>query len=810
MLGKLNCRELEAKYVEYWKEEKIHEFDEDDEKKKVYSVDTPPPFPTGEFHMGGTLNWGYIDFACRYKRMKGYNVLFPQGWDCHGFPTETKVEKKFGKGLPREEFREKCLEWTHNVVGSMKTQMIQLGFSIDWRSEYYTIDKEYHRKVQLSLLQMHKQGLVYRAKHPVLWCTYCASAITKAETEELQRETFLNYIKFHVVGAHHPTDEMLIATTRPELLHACVAVAVHPADERYKQLVGKKVRTPLYGREVPVVADPDADPKFGTGAVMICTFGDKQDVVWAYRHSLPIIEACDARGRLLDAGEFTGLDIREAREKILQKMSEKQLLDRQEKLQQTVKIHDRCKKTIEMLNSTQWFINVRDSKGEIMKAAREMRWVPPHSLQLLIDWTEGLEWDWCISRQRVFGIPIPFWYCEKCGETVLPDEKKLPVDPAKDEAPAAKCKCGGALIGEKGICDGWIDSSITPLVISGWPDNAKRFAKVYPATVRPQGTDIIRTWAFYTIFRCLKLTGKPPFKDLLINGMVCGSDGKKMSKSLGNYVEAKEVVAKTSVDALRQWIALSGNTGKDNAFFWKDVDYAQSFLNKLWNASKFVEKSLEGFEFGNADAKALKLRATDRWLLSRLQKLKATCERAMDEYDYYTAITAIYSFFWHDFCDFYIEDVKHRTYQPETFGADGKIAAQYCLREGLATTIKLLAPFAPFTTEELYHKLGFASGEGCKSVHASPWPEAEEGYINEEAENICGVLHGLLSQVRKAKAAKGMALNEELQEVKVSASQAVLRRFSEIEEDFKATGKIATVIHKEDEKLPENTAIAEF
>ncbi|MFA6048355.1 MAG: valine--tRNA ligase [Candidatus Micrarchaeia archaeon] len=808
-LEKLNCKELESKYVEFWADEKISEFDESDGKKKVYSVDTPPPFPTGEFHMGGTLNWGYIDFACRYKRMNGYNVLFPQGWDCHGFPTETKVEKKYGKGLPREEFREKCLEWTHNVVGSMKAQMIQLGFSIDWRTEYYTIDKEYHRKVQLSLLKMFEQKLVYRAKHPVLWCTYCGSAITKAETEDLQRETFLNYLKFHVVGAHHPDEIMLIATTRPELLHACVAVAVHPSDERYKALVGKTVRTPLYEKEVPIIADVDADPKFGTGAVMICTFGDKQDVVWAYRHSLPIIEACDGRGRLLDAGEFTGLDIREAREKILQKMSEKQLLDRQEKLQQTVKIHDRCKKTIEMMNSTQWFINVRDSKEEIKKAAMQMRWVPPHTLQLLEDWTDGLEWDWCISRQRVFGIPLPFWYCEKCGEVSLPKESALPVDPAKDAAPAAKCKCGGALVGEKGICDGWVDSSITPLVISGWPDNQKRFAKVYPASVRPQGTDIIRTWAFYTIFRCLKLTGKPPFQDMLVNGMVCGPDGKKMSKSLGNYVEAKDVIAKTSVDALRQWIALSGHTGKDNAFFWKDVDYAQSFLNKLWNASKFVEKSIEGYN-PKTNPKGLKFRATDRWLLSRLEKLKKQCSAAMDEYDYYTTITAIYAFFWHDFCDYYIEDVKHRTYQPEKFGEEGKLAAQYCLREGLLCTVKLLAPFAPFVTEELYQRLGFASAEGKKSVHLAPWPVAEEAYINEQAENICCALHSLLSQVRKAKAARGMALNEELPQITVAASQSVLGRFPEIEEDLMATGKIASVALRPDDNIPDGEGVAEF
>ncbi|MFQ5406624.1 MAG: valine--tRNA ligase, partial [Candidatus Micrarchaeia archaeon] len=632
MLGKLNHKDLEEKYVKVWDSLGIHGYDESDEKKKVFVIDTPPPFPTGEFHMGGTLNWGYTDFAARYKRMQGFNVLFPQGWDCHGFPTETKVEKKYGKGLPREEFREKCLEWTHKVAGSMKAQMIQMGFSIDWAREYYTIDKEYHRKVQLSLLKMYADGLVYRKEHPVLWCTYCSSAITKAETEDLERETFLNYVKFHIVGAHHSNDVLMIATTRPELLHACVAVAVHPTDKRFGELVGKKVKVPLFGQDVPIIADHEADPEFGTGAVMICTFGDRQDVVWTYRHKLKVIEACDERGRLKNAGEYDGENIRKAREKIIGDLKEKELLNRQEKTLQVVKTHDRCKKTIEMLNSTQWFINTTDSKEEIKTAARQMRWVPSHTLQHLIDWTDGLEWDWCISRQRVFGIPLPFWYCQKCGENYLPDESKLPLDPSKDPAPVEKCKCGGKLTGETSICDGWVDSSITPLIVSGWPDNKKEFEKLYPNSVRPQGTDIIRTWAFYTIFRCLKLTGKPPFEDLLINGMVCGSDCKKMSKSLGNYVEAKEVVSKSSVDALRQWIALSGHTGKDNVFYWKDVKYAQSFLNKLWNASRFVERAVDGFD--PKDTKDLNFRETDKWLLSTANKLKKQVTEKMEEYDY--------------------------------------------------------------------------------------------------------------------------------------------------------------------------------
>ena len=625
----------------------------------------------------------------------------------------------------------------------------------------------------------------------MLFCTFCESAIAKAELEDVERESTLNTIKFTI---KETGKELLIATTRPELLHACVAVCVHPEDPRYQGVIGSKAVTPYYGKEVPIVADVDADKEFGTGAVMVCTFGDKQDVVWAYRHSLPIIKACDESGRLLDAKELTGTKIHQAKEEILKKLDALGLVVEKKPTKQVVKTHDRCKKPVELLQSTQWFCKVKGLEDKIKESARTMHWYPPHALQLMDDWVDGLEWDWCISRQRVFGIPIPFWTCEKCGETHAPDEKSLPVDPAADKPPREKCSCGGKLVGEKAICDGWVDSSITPLIITGWPDNKQMFEWLYPTSLRPQGTDIIRTWAFYTIYRCTMLTGKPPFRDMLVNGMVCGSDGKKMSKSLGNYVEAKDVISKTSVDALRQWIALSGSTGKDVIFYWKDVNYAQSFLNKLWNASKFVEGATKDYpEAGEATAADYRFRLPDRWILSRLHALSKKCATAYRNYDYYTAITAIHAFFWHDFCDYYLEDVKHRIYAPKEFGEESKKAAQYCLRQSLLTTLRLLAPIAPYTTEEIYHSLGYAEAEKKKSVHVSGWPAADEALINEEAENYCALLHSVLAQVRKLKAASAMALNEELSSLKITASEQACRELADAQEDIKAVAKSRAV-----------------
>jgi len=809
MLDKYEPAKLQEKWTASWEKHKLYQFHLDS-GKPYYVIDTPPPFPTGEFHMGGVLNWCYMDFAARFKRMSGFEVLFPQGWDCHGFPTEVKVEKKHGKGLPKDEFRKLCLQWTHDVVGTMKPQMKQMGFSIDWTQEYYTIDPEYYRKVQYSLLKMQQAGDVYRAEHPVLFCTSCRSAIAKAEVEDVARETFLNDLRF--VGVGNGPD-VIVATTRPELLHATVAVLVHPDDARYKTAVGGKVRVPVHHQEVPILADADVDPVFGSGAVMVSTFGDKQDVVWAYRHTLNVVKAMDHAGRMENAGPLNGLKGKDAREKVLELSKTEGTLLGQKPLPQSVKIHDRCKHPVEFLGSAQWFIKLKGYENDVRSAAAAMRWTPEHARQLLLDWVEGLEWDWCISRQRVFGIPIPFWYCTDCGSVIAPDEKKLPVDPAHEKAPHA-CKCGGTVVGETSICDGWVDSSITPLIISGWPDDHDKFEKLYPVTVRPQGTDIIRTWAFYTIYRCQRLTGKAPFSDLLINGMVLGNDGKKMSKSLGNYVEAKDVMQKAGVDALRQWAALSGSTGKDNVFYWKDVQYAQSFLNKLWNASKFIQKTLESNDGGNetpgktgsaSDVNAAKSKTpkgkagrtkpaetepaysvTDRWVRSRLHQTIRQASESLKHYQYYEALTAIQAFFWHDVCDQYLEDVKHRIYGDDVAS---KAAAQATLKEVLDASVRLLAPFSPFITDEIYSDVLHAK----ESVHVAPWPAFEEDAVQEQYERIGNYLHDALSQIRKFKAQKGLSLNADLQSVTIRAPESVCKQMADVQDDLKAVAHAKTV-----------------
>jgi len=785
-LGELDFKKIEQKWAGEWEKSGVYRFDESS-TKPVYSIDSPPPFTSGALHMGHVLSYSYFDFASRYKRMRGFNVFYPQGWDCQGFPTEVKVEKKFGR-LPRAEFKARCIEFTLENIAAMKRQMVQMGFSPDWKYEYRTMDPSYHKRVQYSLLKMYDEGQVYHAKHPVLFCTNCVSAIAKAETEEIEADASLNTIKFEV----EPTgEELLIATTRPELLHACVAVVIHPEDERAAKLVGKYAKTPVFGKSVPIIAEKEVDRQFGTGVVMVCSFGDKEDVKWIYRHKLAVIESWTEFGKVVNAGEgFDGLKPPAMREKVLEALKVQDRLVKQEKFKRVIKTHDRCGKPVDFLSTRQWFVKVKDSGESIIKAAKTMRWIPDFSVQYLVDWAQFIDFDWVISRQRVYGTPLPFYYCEKCAKVYAAEYSSLPVDPAAQPI-GKECECGGKILGEASTCDCWVDSSITPLSIGQWPENKALFEKVYPASLRPQGLEIIRTWAFYTIARCLALTGKPPFQDVLINGSVLGKDNKKMSKSLGNYEDPDELLKRYPADAMRQWAALSGAFARDRPFSFKDVERSQSFLVKLWNASKFVQKALEGFDQTTSISHvAPYLRATDKWLLSRANRLAKDCTRALEQYDYYSAITAVHSFFWHEFCDFYLEEVKHRVYGEAATQEEkeSRLAAQFVLRDALEKTLLLLAPFAVFVTEEVHASLFPSKG----SLHARDWPQPLEEYINGEAENIvAGFLHLLLGEARKFKASRGLSLNEPLSHAKITAPDTFIASFKLFEQELRQTARIA-------------------
>ena len=781
-----NPLEVEPKWQQRWSELDVYRFRRDDLKTQTYVIDTPPPYPSGEFHMGTALNWTYFDTVARYKRMRGFNVLFPQGWDCHGLPTEVQVEKRYGirKGdLPPEKFRELCIRLTEENIAHMREEMDLLGFSIDWSTEYRTMDPSYYSKTQLSFVQLYKKGLIYRGEHPVNWCPRCETAIADAEVEYEEREAILNYLKFKI---HGKTDYLTIATTRPEYLHACVVVAVHPEDERYRGYVGEKLEVPPFGQVVEVIEDREVDPQFGTGVVMICTYGDKTDVRWVRRHKLPVIKAIDERGRMTEAaGKYVGLTLDECKKQITDDLRRAGLLEKQEKLAQNVGVCWRCKTPVEILTKKQWFMRVLDLKDKVIDGAKRIRWVPEYMRDRLINWAESMDWDWVISRQRIFATPIPAWYCPKCDSPIVAEESQIPVNPANDEPPIEKCpNCGSSgFKPETDVLDTWMDSSITIAAHAGWPELDRR---LFPADLQPNGTDIIRTWDYYLMVRHLALLGEIPYKTVLINGMVLGADGRAMHKSLGNYVDTTKAREKYGADALRQWAAIGASTGSDIPFAWKDVDFGYKFMRKFWNAARFASPHFKGADISSMDLTELEFRPTDRWILSRLNRLVKDVTAYLEDFQFNRALTAIQTFIWHEFCDMYIEEVKYRLYS-EDLTAN---AARFTLYHVILTTAKLLAPFIPHFSEEIYHAY-FAANYDYPSVHVSDWPSVDEQFIDDAAEELGNLINSVVSVIRQFKSDRKMALSAELPTVQIySADEKNAKLLARASDDIRGTMRI--------------------
>jgi len=789
----------EKEWEQKWEDENIYKYIGDGSRPR-YVIDTPPPYPTGAIHLGHVLNWVYIDMNARYRRQKGFDVLFPQGWDCHGLPTEVKVEETHNinkNDVSRAQFRQYCIDLTTKNIASMKADMKAMGYSQDWTREFVTMNPEYMKRTQYSFLKMYEDGLIYQGIHPVNWCPRCQTAIAFAEVEYSDNTTFLNYVNFppavedsydDIASSQEsgkqadPKDEgILIATTRPELMSACVAVVIHPEDERYTHLLGKYVEVPLSHQKVKIIADEEVDPEFGTGAVMICTFGDKTDVSWVQKYDLEIINAIDETGTLTSAaGRYEGMDLQTCKKQTIEDLDAEGYLLKQEQVDQNVGQCWRCKTPIEILVKKQWFVAVRDLIDKTKTAADEMKWVPEHMKSRMVNWADSMEWDWCISRQRIFATPIPVWYCKDCGKVILPDAEDLPIDPTVDK-PKHACECGcEEFIPEEDVLDTWMDSSISPLSIAGWPD--EDYINHFPSNIRPQGHDIIRTWAFYTTLRCLALTGQKPFDDIVINGMVFGEDGNKMSKSRPEFVVGpEEVIEKYGADPLRTWAANSV-PGSDVIFDWKDIKHGFRFLRKFWNAFRFISMQIFDEEVTYDDVKD-NLGPIDLWILSKLNNLNKTVDNAFAEYNFAETITSIERFFWHDFCDEYIEAVKYRLYTDVS--DESRRAAKYTLRTVVETSLKLLAPIAPFFTEEVYQYFG------DESIHTTLWPEVYEELISEEMETKGETTVELIDEVRRFKSASKIPLNAELAEVNVYTSdEDLVEIFNQFNDDIKGTLKI--------------------
>ncbi len=788
-----NFAEIERKWQAKWEEMGIYRYDWNDQTHPAFSIDTPPPYPSGELHMGNVLNWTYFDIVARFKRMQGYNVLFPQGWDCHGLGIEIQVEKAKNirkRDVPADQFRAWCVELVEKYIAMMKEGILKMGASIDWTTEYKTMNPDYWRRTQLSFVLLHKKGFMYRGTHPVNWCPRDETAIADAEVDHIKKEGTLHYIRFYLEGS---SEYLLIATSRPEFIPACVAVEVNPKDERYSKYIGRKISVPLMNRAVTIIPEESVDPAFGTGVVQICTYGDKEDVKTVIKHKLPVIRLLTESGKISEAGcKYSGLYVNQARNAILADLTAASLLEKSEKIQQEVGVCDRCKAQVEILEVKQWFMKTLPLSEAVIKNANEIPWYPDYMKNRLIDWTRALDWDWVISRQRLFATPIPVWYCKSCGEVIVAEESWVPIDPRMEKPKIDKCPhCGGTeFTGETDVLDTWMDSSITCAVHAGWPDRAD-WHHLFPASIHTSGTDIIRTWAYYLMVRHLALFDERPFDSVLINGMVLGSDGRKMSKSLKNYAAAPEVLNKHGADATRQWAAGGGATGSDIPYRTQDVEYGRRFLVKLWNVSGFASNLLAGYK--PQDGQEMELQLLDRWIISKTEKLVKRVTEAFERCQFNIAVEDIRNFTWHVFCDFYVEAVKDRLYRSEVYGKANKAAAQYTLYEVLYQILQLMAPVTPHITEEIYQHM-FRDGKGYTSLQVSAWPKYNAETVDATAEGNGDQVTAVMSEIRRDKAENKMPLNAPIKNLTIyTKDQATTDALKQGCVDIAATLKIENI-----------------
>ncbi len=767
-------RESEKKWQKKWEEMDIYHFDKDG--GNVYSIDNPPRYASGALHIGHAVHYTHIDFVARYKRMRGYNVFFPLCFDVNGIPIEERVEKRMGitrKDIDRHEFIALCRKFAEENIGEMKKQFSMLGESMD-PSIYYQTDAEYYRRItQISFIDLYEKGYIYKGEFPVNWCPRCMTAMADAEIEHADRRTKLNTVKFyfaeqqpeqiekyHGIGKDGKGQYIEIATTRPEMFPTCQIVAVHPDDERAPWLVGKEVVVPLFGKKVKIIEDESVDPGFGTGLLMVCTIGDKDDLEMAFKYDLPLEICIDGEGRMNNlAGKYEGMKVEEARAAVIEDMKKEGLLIKQDELEQSVGVCWRCKTPVEFINAEQWFLKLLPFKEKVLEASRKIEWHPEYMRLRFDEWVNSLKWDWVISRQRYFATPIPLWECEDCGEVVVAKREQCYVDPTIDPPPVDRCpKCGGKLKGCEDVFDTWMDSSISPLYNTFWQRDDELFKKLYPMSLRPQAHDIIRTWAFYTVLRCLLITGKEPFEKIMMGGFILAPDGKPMHTSLGNVIDPLEIIKKEGADPLRYYAAKC-KLGEDNPFRYKDLVRGKRLMKKLWNTEAFVGKAIDGIE-PSLDEKRLDI--ADRWILSLYSRVVEECTSHLENFEYSDAVRKVEYFLWHEFADHYIEMAKHRVYDEHDKNAAGVL---YVIGLGI---LKLFAPFLPHITEEIYHKY-YIKHEKKESIHISEWPEPV--LRDEEAEEKGDIIKNVISALREWKSRHGMPLNAKLKNVEITAPE---------------------------------------
>jgi valyl-tRNA synthetase len=797
--GRYDFRTAEPRLQQQWASDGIYQFDPA-VTGPVYSVDTPPPTVSGRIHIGHVYSYTHADVMIRYHRMKGEHVFYPFGFDDNGIPTERFTEQVRGfhaQEVGRQKFIEACLELSEQVEVQFERFWKRLGLSVDWRLKYSTIDDRSRRISQGAFIDLYENNQVYRSEAPTLWCPECQTGVAQAEVEDKAGvKTLFTTIPFLAAD----NSELPIATTRPELLAACVAVMVNPGDERYRQFVNQNVRTPIFGHEVPVIEDDKADPTKGTGAVMCCTFGDVTDVYWWRTHSLSLRIVLTKDGRLNElAGPYAGMRIKQARKQILEDLSAQGLVRDQKEIEHTVGVHERCGTDIEYLVQYQWFVKVLENKQAFIDAGRRIDWFPEFMHGRYESWIEGLNWDWNLSRQRYYGVPFPTWYCGKCRAPVMARREDLPVDPQEVGPPLETCSSCGASEFEpdRDIMDTWATSSLTPEICGTLLEPlgvspAEFVTRYRPMSLRPNAHDIIRTWDFYTIVRSIYLRAEIPWNNVLISGHALDTAGKKISKSrLVAAEDPSAMLEQYSADAIRYW-ATTVRTGGDTLLNEDTIKNGNRLVTKLWNACKLGLSHLDAYT-PPAQMPA-SLNATDRWLLARLHETIRRATRAMDEYEFASAKAEVERFFWADCADNYLELVKYRLYGTEGVDGDGmgRANAQYVLYHTLRSVIAMLAPFLPHITEEIY-LAGFRAVDGARSIHLAAWPEAPDGWRSDSALREGRSVLEVTEEIRKWKSERQLGMSAPLKVVRIEIEPAAAEALAGAALDLRSVTRAAEI-----------------
>lgn len=787
---------FEKKWYQYWEENKLFHA-EVDETKKPFSIVMPPPNVTGQLHMGHAMDNTLQDILIRFRRMQGYNTLWMPGTDHAGIATQAKVDAQLREqgvsryDIGREKFLEHAWAWKEKYGNRIKYQIRTLGSSCDWDRERFTMDEGCSHAVREVFVQLYKKGLIYQGKRITNWCPHCNTALSDIEVEHQNEQGHLYHLKYKVEGEDRFVE---IATTRPETMFGDTGVAVHPDDERYSDLVGKTLILPIVGRRIPLFADSYVDPQFGTGAVKVTPAHDPNDFDMGARHNLEQIVVINNDGTMAEnTGKYAGLDRYECRKQLIEDLKQQGYLISIEDHEHAVGHCSRCSTTVEPLVSKQWFVKMESLAKPAAEAVKsgKIKFVPERFSKIYCNWLDNIR-DWCISRQLWWGHRIPAWYCDDCGATIVENEDVI-VCP----------HCGSKHVHQdEDVLDTWFSSGLWPFETMGWPEQTAELKQFYPTSVLVTGYDIIFFWVARMVMMGLEFGKDIPFKHVFIHGLVRDSQGRKMSKSLGNGIDPVEVIEKYGADTLR-FMLITGNTpGNDMRFYWERVESARNFANKLWNASRFMLMNLEGFD-KTFVPEASDYTLADKWILSRYAKTAISITENLEKFELGEAGRSLYDFIWNEFCDWYIELSKARLYDKENVRP--RKVAQYVLGYVLEHTLRLLHPFMPFITEEIWQHIPH---EG-KSIMVADWPTGEETKLDDASELEMTTIMETIKAIRNMRAEVNAAPSKKTEVILHLSDESLTDVFAKNSGYLKtlASAKNVTILAKDDAK-PENAMTA--